>query len=229
MSQPSAQPHSVGVLVPSGMLGAGFDPATIIRGLSLGADVIAVDGGSTDSGPYYLGTGEAKTADRAVRRDLRLLLKAASEAGIPLIVGSCGTGGTDAGVWWVAAIVHEICAEDGLDLKVAKIYSEQRAAELLPRLRDNRIHPLAPSGPLDAATLQRCSHIVAMMGHEPIELALRGGADVVLAGRARAPAGAESARLPAGFPRLRGTGDGRRGRRRRSRCPRRQGRCHRVR
>jgi hypothetical protein len=180
------------------MLGAGFDPATIIRGLSLGADVIAVDGGSTDSGPYYLGTGEAKTADRAVRRDLRLLLKAASEAGIPLIVGSCGTGGTDAGVWWVAAIVHEICAEDGLDLKVAKIYSEQRAAELLPRLRDNRIHPLAPSGPLDAATLQRCSHIVAMMGHEPIELALRGGADVVLAGRATDTA------VSAAFPLMRG-------------------------
>ena len=31
-----------GVLVPSGMLGAGFDPATIERGLSLQPDVIAV-------------------------------------------------------------------------------------------------------------------------------------------------------------------------------------------
>src|SRR5215472_18102984 len=105
MSEPSAQPGSVGVLVPSGMLGAGFDPATVTRGLSLGTDVIAVDGGSTDSGPYYLGTGEAKTADGAVRRDLRVLLNAASDAGIPLIVGSCGTGGTDAGVDWVARIV----------------------------------------------------------------------------------------------------------------------------
>jgi hypothetical protein len=184
MSEPSALPGSVGILVPSGMLGSGFDPATVTRGLSLGADIIAVDGGSTDSGPYYLGAGQPKTADDAVRRDLRLLLAAAGDAGIPLVVGSCGTSGTDSGVRWVAGIVREICAGDGLNLQVAQIYSEQRAAELLPRLRDGRIHPLPPSGPLDAATLERCTHIVGMMGHEPIEQALRAGADVVLAGRA---------------------------------------------
>jgi hypothetical protein len=180
------------------MLGAGFAPATITRGLALGADVIAVDGGSTDSGPHYLGTGEAKTAGPAVRRDLRLLLKAGRDAGIPVIVGSCGTGGTDAGVRWVAGMVAEISAEDGLHLKVAKIYSEQRVAELLFRLRDNRIHPLAPSGPLDAASLERCAHIVGMMGHEPIEQALRAGADVVLAGRATDTA------VSAAFPLMRG-------------------------
>jgi hypothetical protein len=186
------------VLVPSGMLGAGFDPATITRGLSLGADVIAVDGGSTDSGPYYLGTGEAKTADSAVRRDLRILLRAAHEAGIPLIVGSCGTGGTDQGVRWAAGIVGEILAGEGINLRVAKIYSEQRAADLLPRLRDGRIRPLAPSGPLAAATLERCTHIVGMMGHEPIEQAIRAGADVVLAGRATDTA------LSAAIPLMRG-------------------------
>jgi Acyclic terpene utilisation family protein AtuA len=197
-----SEPSSVGVLVPAGMLGAGFDPATVVRGLALGADVIAVDGGSTDSGPYYLGTGQAKTAEDAVRRDLRILLAAACDAGIPLIVGSCGTGGTDADVRWVAGIVHEICAEDGLNLKVARIYSEQRAADLLPRLRAGRIHPLAPSGQLDAATLQRCTHIVGMMGHEPIEQALRVGADVVLAGRATDTA------LSAAFPLMRGMAPG---------------------
>ena len=58
------------------MLGAGFPPETLDRGLDLGADVIAVDGGSTDSGPYYLGAGTAKTSAAAVARDLRLLLRA---------------------------------------------------------------------------------------------------------------------------------------------------------
>jgi hypothetical protein len=196
--QASAPTESVGILVPTGMLGAGFDQATIARGLALGADVIAVDGGSTDSGPYYLGAGEAKTADDAIRRDLRMLLTAVSEAGIPLIVGSCGTSGTDSGVRWVAGIVAEICAEDRLNLKVARIYSEQSATGLLPRLRDGRIHPLPPSGPLEAATLERCTHIVAMMGHEPIEQALRAGADVVLAGRATDTA------VSAAFPLMRG-------------------------
>jgi hypothetical protein len=61
-------PDSVGILVPTGMLGGGFSPETIARGISLGADVIAVDGGSTDSGPYYLGAGVAKTAESAAPR-----------------------------------------------------------------------------------------------------------------------------------------------------------------
>lgn len=200
MHEPASLPDSVGVLVPTGMLGGGFSPATISRGLALGADVIAVDGGSTDSGPYYLGTGQAKTADGAVRRDLRLLLAAASTARIPLIVGSCGTGGTDSGVHWVAGIVDEICAEDQLNLKVARIYSEQRAADLLPRLREGRIRPLAPSGPLDAATLERCTHIVGMMGHEPIQQALEAGADVVLGGRATDTAVSAAVPLMRGMP-----------------------------
>src|SRR5229473_3181515 len=138
MPDRSGPPDSVGILVPSGMLGAGFSPDTITRGISLGADVIAVDGGSTDSGPYYLGTGTAKTTENAVRRDLRMLLAAANTAGIPLIIGSCGTAGTDSGVDWVADIVAGILAEDALDLTVARIYSEQHAEQLLPKLDQGR-------------------------------------------------------------------------------------------
>src|SRR6266699_3562778 len=177
MPDRAGPPDSVGILVPTGMLGAGFRPEAITRGLWLGADVLAVDGGSTDSGPYYLGTGMAKTAERAVRRDLRMLLAAASRASIPLVVGSCGTSGSDSGVNWVAGIVTAICAEDGLDLRVAKIFSE-----------------------LDAETLGRCAHIVAMMGHEPIEQALQAGANVVLAGRATDTAVCAAFALMRGMP-----------------------------
>src|SRR5258707_7841261 len=145
-------PDSVGILVPSGMLGAGFSPDTVTRGISLGADVIAVDGGSTDSGPYYLGAGVAKTTELAVRGDLRPLLAAASSAGIPLVVASCGTSGTDSGADWVAGIVRAICAEAGLDLTVSEIFSELRADQLVPLLELGRIHPLPPSDALDAAT-----------------------------------------------------------------------------
>ena len=38
----------VRVLVPAGMLGAGFTAESVDRGLVLGADAIAIDGGSTD-------------------------------------------------------------------------------------------------------------------------------------------------------------------------------------
>ncbi|MGA6167271.1 acyclic terpene utilization AtuA family protein [Amycolatopsis magusensis] len=180
------------------MLGAGFAPATIERGLALGADVISVDGGSTDSGPYYLGTATAKTTAAAVRRDLRILLGAAAEAGIPLVVGSCGTSGTDAGVDWIAGIVRELQAEAGLSLPVARIYSEQDAAELKEHLHAGRVHPLPPMGDLGAEVLESCTHIVGMMGHEPIAEALEAGARVVLCGRATDTA------VAAAFPLLKG-------------------------
>ncbi|MGW3965789.1 acyclic terpene utilization AtuA family protein [Amycolatopsis sp. NPDC005003] len=190
----------VRVLTPSGMLGAGWDHATVERGIALGADVISIDGGSTDSGPHYLGAATAKTTAKAVARDLRSLLTAASAAGIPVIVGSCGTSGTDRGVDWVAGIAAEVMAEEGLDLKVARIYSEQNAAELKEHLDAGRIHPLPPLGELTAETLESCTHIVGAMGHEPIVEALRAGAQVVLAGRATDTAVAAAYPLMKGMP-----------------------------
>jgi hypothetical protein len=190
----------VSVLAPTGMLGAGFPEATIERGIALGADVISVDAGSTDSGPYYLGSAQPKTTRAAVARDLRILLRAAAGAGIPLIVGSCGTSGTDAGVDWVAGIVTDLLADDGLDLRVARVYSEQDADTLTKRLEEGRIHALPPLGELRPQTLESCTHIVGMMGHEPIVAALEAGAQVVLAGRATDTAVAAAYPLMKGMP-----------------------------
>ncbi|MEE1939787.1 acyclic terpene utilization AtuA family protein [Streptomyces sp. TRM 70361] len=191
---------SVRVLAPTGMLGAGFPEATVERGLALGADVISVDAGSTDSGPYYLGSAQPKTTRAAVARDLRVLLRAAADAGIPLIVGSCGTSGTDAGVDWIAGITAGILADEGLDLRVARVYSEQEAGTLTEHLEAGRIRALPPLGELRAETLESCTHIVAMMGHEPIVAALEAGAQVVLAGRATDTAVAAAYPLMKGMP-----------------------------
>lgn len=134
------------------MLGGGFPAATVERGISLGADIIAVDGGSTDSGPHYLGTATAKTARVAVGRDLRVILAAARAAGIPVVVGSCGTSGTDAGVDWVHDIAHEAAGQEGISFRVARIYSEQDAGQLETLLDADRIRPLEPAGPLTLCT-----------------------------------------------------------------------------
>ena len=181
---PDPTVHPTRVLVPTGMLGAGFTAESVQRGIDLGAHAIAVDGGSTDSGPYYLGAGVAKTTERAVSHDLRIMLVAAQRAGIPVIVGSCGTSGTDAGVDWVAGLVEQVAAEEGLRLTVARIYSEQPADVIVERLHAGRVRPLEPAGPLDEATVRRCTHAVGLLGHDPIVRALEQGADVVLAGRA---------------------------------------------
>jgi hypothetical protein len=184
--------------MPVGMLGGGFSAQTVARGIELGADGIAVDGGSTDSGPYYLGAARPKTTEAAVARDLHVLLAASQAAHIPLIVGSCGTSGTDRGVDWVAGIVHQLAADTGVRPLVARLYSEQRADALIDKLREGRIEPLEPAHDLDDDTLLRCTHIVGLMGHEPIAEALRRGADVILAGRATDTA------LIAALPLLRG-------------------------
>src|SRR3979411_2276862 len=104
----------VRVFFPTGMLGSGFPAETVTRAMELGATAIAVDAGSTDSGPYYLGAAVAKSARAAVKRDLRLPLRASCRARIPLIVGSCGTSGTDAGVDWTAEIIEEVAVTDQL-------------------------------------------------------------------------------------------------------------------
>jgi hypothetical protein len=174
----------VRVLVPTGALGAGFPAETIDRGLRLGADAIALDAGSTDSGPYYLGTASAKSPEQAVARDLRILLTRARRVDIPLIVGSCGTSGTDAGVDLVAGIVRTIAREESLALHMSRLYASQTAADLSARLAAGRFVALEPARPVDEGDLRRCEHIVAVMGHEPMASALQAGANVVLAGRA---------------------------------------------
>ncbi len=191
---------TVRVLVPVGMLGGGFPAATVQRGIDLGADIIAVDGGSTDSGPHYLGTATAKTARAAVARDLQAILPIAHKAGIPVVIGSCGTSGTDAGVEWVHDIAAEIATDRGFSLRVARIYSEQDGERLEKALADDRIRPLEPAGPLEVATLRRCSHIVGLMGHEPIAAALADGAELVLAGRATDTALTAALPLRRGLP-----------------------------
>ena len=192
--------QTVRVLVPVGMLGGGFPADSVSRASELGADVIAVDAGSTDSGPHYLGAAVAKTARAAVARDLRLILLAARDAAIPVIVGSCGTSGTDSGVDWVADIAREIADAEHLPLTIARIYSEQDPEALLPLLEAGSIHPLPPAGALDADTLLGCSHIVGVLGHEPIAAALAAGANLILAGRATDTALIAAVPLMRGLP-----------------------------
>ena len=62
----------------------GFPETSFAAGLTLNPDVIAVDAGSTDPGPYYLGAGVSFTNRPAVKHDLRLILGAGRERGIPV-------------------------------------------------------------------------------------------------------------------------------------------------
>ena len=174
----------VRVLSASGQIGSGFLESSFERGISLKPHVIACDGGSTDAGPAYLGSGKPHFSREGTKRDLRLMLRGRDKLGVPVIVGSCGFGGGDAGVDWMRDIALEIAREEGLSFRMALVRSEQDKEYLKRRYREGRITPLNPAPPISEEVIDRSEHIVGMMGHEPIAAAIEKGAQVVLAGRA---------------------------------------------
>lgn len=179
---------SVNVLVPVGSLGAGVREDEVRFGLEAGADVIATDAGSTDSGAAYLALGISKYSREAVKRDLKILMAAQAEAKVPLLVSSCGQSGSDQGVAWTRDIAIEIAHELNISPRIAALYSEPDAKVLKRKNSEGKIHALAPHGPLADETIDQCEHIVAAMGPEPYVAALEEGADVVLGGRTTDPA-----------------------------------------
>lgn len=193
-------PITCKVLVPSGVLGAGCPAEAFDRGVALGPDCLAVDGGSTDSGPHYLGTATSKMTRAATKHDLRQLMLARGKLGVPLLVGSCGTSGTDAGVDWMADIAREIAREEGLTARLALVYSEIQPAALLPYLEAGKIAPLDPALPLTADRIAECDHIVGLLGYEPLADAIGKGADIVLSGRTTDTAVLSAVPLMRGLP-----------------------------
>ncbi|MCL2618932.1 MAG: 3-methylaspartate ammonia-lyase, partial [Defluviitaleaceae bacterium] len=78
------------ILSTTAILGYGFPEESFREGLKRRPHVIAVDAGSTDPGPYYLGAGVSFTNRAAVKRDLEIMIKAGLERKIPVIVGTAG-------------------------------------------------------------------------------------------------------------------------------------------
>lgn len=183
MTQPPALDGPIKILVPTGSLGAGAREEEIQFGIARGAQVIASDAGSTDSGAAYLALGMSKNNRGAVKRDLKILMKAAHEAKIPIVIGTSGQAGGDLNVDWTRDIAVEVARELGIRPKIALLYSELSKEQVKAKNAAGRIRPLPPQGPLDDATIDECDHIVAAMGPEPYIAALQAGADIVLGGR----------------------------------------------
>jgi len=174
------------VLVPSGVLGLGFDRAALRRAAAGKPDIICIDGGSTDSGPYYLGSGTSKYSGASVRAEWRELLEARETAGCPLVLGSAGTCGADGMVDWMLEATRSLAEAANRRLRVATLKSGQPRRRVREALRNGRLAPLAgaPEPGLDEDDITGCAAIVALAGAEQIAAALRTGADVVIAGRA---------------------------------------------
>lgn len=171
------------VLVPSGVLGLGFSQSALDHGIAKGCDVIAIDGGSTDSGPHSLGTGRSKYSRAVSKSEWRALMQARAQAAVPLIIGTAGTSGTDSTVEWMYEITCELAKELGQNLRVARLYSGQEADLVISKLAAGQVTPLSHAPETDATALKGMSNIVALAGAEQIQAALQTGADIIIAGR----------------------------------------------
>jgi len=175
------------VLSPTAILGYGFPISSFKRGLEQNPDFIAVDAGSTDPGPYYLGAGVSFTDREAVKRDLKLMLEAGQDLDIPVLVGSAGGSGANAHLKWTENIIREIASENKLNLRLALIEAEFSKDEILKKYDAGEIGPLFPAEEISRDKIKATTRIVGQMGVEPIISALDKELDIVLAGRAYDP------------------------------------------
>ena len=67
----------------TGLLGYGYSEEALEIAFSEKVDFLGVDAGSTDPGPYYLGSGKSFTDRAAVKRDLSLALPKALPKTLP--------------------------------------------------------------------------------------------------------------------------------------------------
>ena len=175
------------ILSPTAILGYGFPVSSLSAAMSRTPEVIAVDAGSTDPGPYYLGSGRCFTDAKAVRRDLRLLLEAARTLGIPLLIGSAGGSGGEPHLERDRRLVLDIARESGLHFRLAVIHAEIDGQRVMRDLAAGRVEGCGRVPALTRESVEASVRIVGQMGHEPFLRALEAGAEVVLAGRAYDP------------------------------------------
>ena len=132
----------VRVLSGTGVCGSGFKESSLEEGVARRPHFIGCDAGSTDPGPFSLGTGGTAFPVRAIKRDLRLMLLAARRAKVPLLIGSAGTAGGAPHVALFRRIVEDIAREEKLAFPMALIHAEQDKGYLKRRMREGRITPL---------------------------------------------------------------------------------------
>jgi hypothetical protein len=176
------------ILSPTAILGYGFPVRSFREGMRRRPHVIAVDAGSTDPGPYYLGAGVAFTDRIAVKRDLRMLVEAALSEKIPLVIGTAGGSGGEPHLQRDLELLLEVAHELRVHFQLAVVHAQLDNDRVLKALRLGQISELGPVPKLTEAAIGASVRIVGQMGPEPLVQALESGAEIVLAGRAYDPA-----------------------------------------
>ena len=172
------------ILAPNGQLGYGIPEDSMQQARDrFDIDVIALDAGSVDQGPFYLGHGDAHTNEDIIRRDLQIVLEAAAEEDVPLLISTMVSAGARVHLDMGARIGADVIESSGLDLDVARIYTDVPPQTVASKLDRGDIREIDYKQQLTYSTIENAERIVGQIGPEPYIEALDNGADVVFAGR----------------------------------------------
>ena len=195
--------ESLRIICPNGHLGFAPTREESFRiGVDARPDCIAADSGSDDVGPIPLGSDTSTSPLAWQTHDLELMLVAARELGVPMIIGSSGDTGSNSRVDMYVRIIRELAAKHRLaPFKLGYFYSEVDRDLVRSRMRrGERIAGLEGHADLTDAELDATSRIVAMAGVHPFIRLLEQGADVIIGGRSSDSCVFAAPAIHRGFP-----------------------------
>ncbi len=168
----------------NGLLGYGYSEEALNLAFSEKVDYLGVDAGSTDPGPYYLGSGKSFTDRSAVKRDLKLALPKALEHKAPFIIGTAGGAGSSEHVAWLKEILLEIAEEEGLSFKLGIVLSDVSKEYVLNKYDSGKLVDMSSEMSAKRNDIEQSTRIVSQIGIAPIIKLLEEKTDVILCGRA---------------------------------------------
>lgn len=172
------------VVAVNGCLGYGYDIASLDAGMAASPHLIGADAGSSDPGPYYLGSGNSLVKDAQIERDLAPVLARALAMRVPLVIGSAGMAGAQPNLAHFVELLQRVAHAGGHRFKLAVVHSDVAADTVVAGLQDGRVTPMSGAPELTEDAIRASTHIVAQVGTRTLARALATGADVVVAGRA---------------------------------------------
>lgn len=178
------------IFTPCPILGYGFDLDDFWHVVQTeNPAAIIVDAGSTDPGPFMLGSGKTLCSRESYIRDLTPMIQACSRHDIKLLVSSAGGAGTNGQVDYMVSILERLAQNEGVHLRVATIKFNGSRDSFKTALARNQIESCGPSPQLKKQDIENATAIVAQMGVEPFRQALKDDkVDIIIAGRSYDPA-----------------------------------------
>ncbi len=193
----------INILCSNGHLGfAPTKEGSFKIGAATKPDYYCCDSGSDDIGPVPLGADKCASHYEWQKHDLELMLLAAREQGVPMIVGSAGDTGTNRSVDLFVQMIKDLAKKHSLPkFKLAYFYSEVDKKYIKNQIDQGVIiEGLDGRSDLTPEELEKTDRIVAVAGIHPFMKALEMGADVIIGGRSSDCAVFAAPAIRDGFP-----------------------------